>query len=77
MLLVETHSDYLLDRVRIDVRDRKTRLIHDMVSILFFVRKPDGVDIKTLRLDENGNIIDAPHEYGEFFMDEKRKVLGL
>ena len=77
MLLVETHSDYLLDRVRIDVRDRKTKLTHDMVSILFFVRKADGVDIKTLKLDENGNIIDAPHEYGEFFMDEKRKVLGL
>ena len=77
MLLVETHSDYLLDRVRIDVRDRKTKLTHDMVSILFFVRRPDGVDIKTLRLDENGNIVNAPHEYGEFFMDEKRKVLGL
>ena len=77
MLLVETHSDYLLDRVRIDVRDRNTKLTHEMVSVLFFVRKSDGVDIVTLELDENGNIINAPQEYGDFFMDEKRKLLGL
>ena len=75
--LVETHSDYLLDRIRIDVRDQNTTLTHEMVSILFFVRKSDGVDIRTLNLDENGNIINAPPEYGDFFMDEKRKLLGL
>ena len=77
MLVVETHSDYLLDRIRIDVRDGGSSITHDMVSILYFQRNSSGVEIASLRLDENGNIIDAPDGYRDFFMDEKRRVLGL
>ena len=35
-LIVETHSDHILDRVRMDVRDGRTRLRPEDVSILFF-----------------------------------------
>ena len=38
-LVVETHSDHLLDRVRMDVRDGTTRLRPEDVSILFFEPK--------------------------------------
>ena len=38
-LIVETHSDHLLDRVRMDIRDRATNLRPDNVSVLFFERK--------------------------------------
>ena len=77
MLVVETHSDYLLDRIRIDMRDGQSKIAHDMISILFFERKSSGVEISSLKLDENGNIINAPHGYRDFFMEEKRRVLGL
>ena len=77
MLVVETHSDYLLDRIRIDVRDGGSSITHDMVSILYFQRNSSGVEIASLRLDENGNIINAPDGYRDFFMEEKRRVLGL
>ena len=69
-LLVETHSDHLLDRVRMDVRDRTTKLKAKDVSILFFERQDIDVRIHSLRIDEDGNIVDAPAGYRRFFMEE-------
>ena len=76
-LVIETHSDHLMDRVRMDVRDGKTNLKPDDVSILFFERKDLSVQIHSIRLDEEGNIIDAPQSYRRFFMEETRRSLGL
>lgn len=72
--LIETHSDYLLDRIRMDIRDGK-HLTHDQVSILYFARRNGRVQIHNLRLDEHGNIVDAPRGYRRFFLDEDRKLL--
>ena len=80
-LVVETHSDHLLDRVRMDVRDNisgnKTGLKPDDVSILFFERSGLDVHIHSLRIDEEGNIADAPQSYRKFFMEETTRSLGL
>ena len=76
-LVVETHSDHLLDRVRMDVRDGRTRLKPDDVSILFFERRGLDVRIHSLRLDEHGNIGDQPEGYRCFFMEETSRSLGL
>ena len=53
-LVIETHSDHLLDRVRMDVRDGTTDLKPDDVSILFFERKDLDVRIHSLRIDRRG-----------------------
>ena len=74
-LIVETHSDHLLDRVRMDVRDGEGRLKPDDVSILFFERDDLHVRIHSLRLDEEGNVLDAPDSYRKFFMEETRRSL--
>ena len=76
-LIVETHSDYLLDRVRMDVRDKRTDLKPEDVSILYFERDGLEVNIHSLRLDEMGNVLDAPPGYGQFFMDEMRRSINL
>ena len=85
-LIVETHSDYLLDRVRMDVRDRRTNLKPNDVSILFFERDDLDVRIHSLGFDkegnmlgfgEEGNVIDIPDNYGKFFMDETNRSLSL
>ena len=75
--MVETHSDHLLDRVRMDVRDRATTLHPDDVSILFFERDRLDVRIHSLRIDDQGNVLGAPSGYRQFFMDETRRSLGL
>ena len=76
-LIVETHSDYILDRIRMDVRDGKSSLTPDDVSILFFQRKKDDVLIHSLRFDDNGNVLGGPQDYRDFFMRETRRSLGL
>ena len=76
-LVVETHSDHLLDRVRMDIRDGATTLQPDDVSILFFERDRLDVRIHSLRIDGEGNVLDAPNSYRQFFMDETRRSLGL
>ena len=75
-LIVETHSDHLLDRVRMEVRDSKGALSPDDISILFFERGDLGVRIHSLRIDGDGNIMDAPDSYRRFFMEETAKSLG-
>ena len=47
--LIETHSDHLMDRIRMDVRDKKAKLKPEDVSILFFERKGLSVDIHSIR----------------------------
>ena len=78
-MLVETHSDYLLDRIRMDVRDGKGEptLKPEDVSILYFERSGTSVRIHPIWIDENGNVKDAPNSYGEFFMSESRRSIGL
>lgn len=76
-LIIETHSDYILDRVRMDVRDGSASLRPDDVSILFFEPREQDVHIHSLGLDEQGNILDVPPNYRSFFMEETTRSLGL
>ena len=76
-LVVETHSDHLIDRVRMDVRDGKARLKPEEVSILYFERRGLDVQIHSLCVDERGNVLNTPRSYRRFFLDETRRSLGL
>ena len=76
-LFVETHSDYIVDRIRWDVRDGRTNLQEKDVSILYFERRGTDVMIHSLELDEEGQINGQPEGYRNFFMAETRRQLDL
>ena len=76
-LAVETHSYYLLDRIRLDIRDQTSHLAPDDVSILYFERGARETCIHSIRIDENGNIQNAPRSYRRFFMDEVERSLNF
>ncbi len=76
-VIVETHSDHLLDRVRMDIRDRKVKMTMKDVSLLFFERRNLSVRIHRLAFDELGNIVGAPDSYRQFFMEEVNRSLGI
>ena len=73
--LIETHSDYIVDRVRISVRQGVLK--PDDVAILYFEPKGNAVKIHSMGLDEAGNLEDAPAGYREFFLKETDKLLGF
>lgn len=76
-LIVETHSDYILDRVRRDIRDGNSELKPEDVSILFFERRGLDVLIHSIRLDKEGQVVGAPNSYRKFFIRETNKMLKL
>ena len=73
--IVETHSDYLVDRVRREVREGRLR--PDDVSLLYFERGQHGSTVHNLDLDKGGSIENPPESYRQFFLDEERQLLGV
>jgi hypothetical protein len=75
-LVIETHSDYLVDRLRSSVREGK--LDPNDVLILYFERRRSiDVRIHSIRLDSAGNLEGAPSGYRKFFLDEEQRLLGI
>lgn len=74
-VVVETHSDYLVDRVRMDVRDEK--ITPSDVMILYFEQGDRGVDIHPIELDAAGRVVDIPPGYRSFFLEEDRRFFGI
>ena len=73
--LIETHSDYILDRVRISVR--RGLLKSDDVSILYFEPNGNAVNIHSMGLDAHGNLEGIPEGYRDFFLKETDQLLGF
>jgi predicted ATPase len=73
--VIETHSDHLIDRIRMDVRDRSEIKPED-VSILFFERVGIEVKIHPIQIDKDGNLVNVPDNYRKFFLNEERRFLG-
>ena len=73
--LIETHSDYIIDRIRILIR--RGMIESEKVSILYFEPKRNSVEIHNLSLDKYGNIQNAPSGYRDFFMRETDSLIGI
>ncbi len=73
-LVIETHSDYIVDRVRLEVA--RQRLDPAMVSILYLEKTGHETHVFPLRLDERGNVQDAPASYRAFFLREEMNLLA-
>jgi predicted ATPase len=73
--VVETHSDYLIDRIRMEIRDRQL-ISPDDIVILFSERDETHVRLHPIRIDAGGDLIDAPPIYRQFFLNEQRRFVG-
>jgi len=73
-LVVETHSDYLIDRIRQEVA--KGTIEPRLVTLLFFERSHGATKVHPMSLDPQGNIKDAPPSYRAFFLSEEEALLG-
>ena len=73
--LIETHSDHIIDRVRISVR--QGLLKPDDIAILYFEPNGNAVNIHNMELDKQGNVKNAPKGYRQFFFKETDLLLGF
>lgn len=68
-LLIETHSDYIIDRIRQEVAAQ--RLPPDAVEVLYFHREGLETIPYVIGIDKEGNFTNVPHNYREFFLQEE------
>lgn len=74
-IVAETHSDYLIDRIRVCVMQKKIK--SSDVSILYFESIGGGANVHQISVDNEGNIVNTPENYRDFFVKEQMKLLGL
>ncbi len=72
--VIETHSDYLVDRLRMEIMDGT--ISSDDLAVLYFHRKGRNIKIERINIDAKGRIINPPEGYREFFLDEMKRKLG-
>lgn len=73
-LVVETHSDFLIDRVRQEVATG--RLNAESVRVLFLERSQMETKVFPLAVDRNGNLETAPPSYRAFFLQEQLRLFS-
>jgi hypothetical protein len=73
--LIETHSDFTIDRFRMNYRRRGNK---PNGQVLFFERKNKKNTITPLAISENGEFpTEQPDSYRRFFVKEEMRLLGL
>ena len=74
--MVETHSDFIIDRFRMNFKSKKKKRKPES-QIVYFENSSEGNVLNVLDIDEEGNLPkDQPKGYREFFLKEDLRVLG-
>lgn len=73
--LVETHSDYMVDRARIEIM--RGNISKDDVSLIYLEPKRNVVNAHNISFDEMGNMIGVPPRFRDFFLKESSRLMGF
>lgn len=74
--VIETHSDYMIDRARIAIR--RNLIKSEDVSLVYLEPKSRGdVTAHNVRFDEMGEMQGVPNGYRSFFLKESDALLGF
>ena len=74
---IETHSDYMIDRYRIEMHADATAE-KPSAQILFFMREENGNLCHSIPILNDGSYpLDQPNEFREFFFREQLKLLDI
>ena len=73
--IIETHSDYMIDRARVDIMRGNIR--PEDVSLIYFEPKGRVVKVHNISFDKMANLIGAPTNYREFFLKESKRLMGF
>ena len=72
--IIETHSDYMIDRARVEIK--KHNISPEDVSLIYMEPKGAHVKVHNIGFDAMGNLTDVPKSYREFFLKETDRLLG-
>jgi predicted ATPase len=75
-VIAETHSEYIIDRLMILVREGRLKAPRDL-CVLHFWREGSDYRIDEVEISEKGEIVSAPPSYREFFRKEMSRMFEL
>ena len=75
VFLVETHSDYMIDRARVEIR--KGNIRPEDVSLIYLEPRGNVAKVHNISFDKMANMEGVPPHYGEFFLKEYRQLMGF
>ncbi len=73
--IVETHSDYMIDRARIEIR--KGNIRPENVSLIYLEPKGRIVNVHNISFNKKGDLKGVPPHYREFFLKETDRLMGF
>lgn len=74
-VILETHSDFIVDRIRQHVRTCEGDCTKE-TGLIFFENRSGVSTLYPISFDREGNVIGAPDHYREFFLKEEFRNLG-
>lgn len=75
---IETHSDFVIDRFKLQLRKLNNNGIHKKINFLFFESDNKGNTVKTIEIDKNGEYGEKqPENFRNFFLKEELDLLGF
>lgn len=74
-VIVETHSDYLINRFRYSVNKSRSKV---NAQVIYFQRGDKNIQTTAMPIDNKGQFIDeVPQRYMDFFFEEELKMLEI
>ena len=73
--VIETHSDHLINRARIEIMSGE--IAPQDVSLIYLEPVGNRVKVHNIQFDKQANLRGVPRGYRNFFIDESDKLLGL
>ena len=75
--IIETHSQSVLDRARIEVREDRNLLDHKDLSFIYFQESKKGVtEVSNISFDKMANMTGSPTDYHQWRYDEYKRLIG-
>lgn len=76
--LIETHSDFIIDRFRMMVKLKGNKNLHKKINILFFYNNGKINEVHKITINANGDYSqDQPKGFRDFFLKEELGLLGF
>ncbi|MXO04620.1 AAA family ATPase [Flavobacterium sp. HBTb2-11-1] len=80
--IIETHSDYIIDRYRIRInkehRSKDSKLESSKSQVVFFMRNEKGNRLQTIKINSDGSYSDdQPAEFRDFFINEQFELITI
>ena len=73
--ILETHSDHMINRARIEIMNNK--IAPEDVAVIYLEPVGNKVRVHNIQFDEQANLSGVPQGYRDFFINESDRLLGL